>query len=617
MGKKIVYGAEAREALKRGIDKNANAVKVTLGPKGRNVVIAHKNFQGGTYVQSTKDGVTVSKSIVLSDNLENAGNVAIQQVANQTAKEAGDGTTTSCVLAQYIITEGLKAVTDGANPVELKKGMEIACEHVVSRLKELSIPVTDKMLTQVATIAANNDEELGKIIGEMFNKIGKDGIVSVETSKVPETYVEFIDGYVIDKGMVHPLFSTDAKRMVAEYNNPLICIAPDAHLTYFKELLPLLTQLYNPSEFNPEPNHEQALILIVHDIDGEALGTLIQNRKEGDMPIVVLRAPSVGDYRKEICFDIATVTGATVLCDETGHYIDKVQVHSWCQNNNNEPDRAEIIHLGRCEKIIISATSCVILNGAGSKKAIEERTEGIKTQIAEYKDVEQQNGQDDYGREVLRIRLSKITGAAAKLFVFGKTDVEIGERKDRIDDAIRATKCAMMEGVVPGGGIALIRCEPTDESRKIPDSPTVIKGYDIIIDALFEPLRQIVENSGLSYIDIANVLNTNSVVLNHEDIPKGHTATELLEIYHRTGKIGITIETPFLWFWKKLSIYHVPFRTLKPKPVNFGFNAKTNMFEDLVLSGVIDPTKVVRTALENAISVASLVLITEVLNVEE
>lgn len=574
MGKKIVYGAEAREALKRGIDKNANAVKVTLGPKGRNVVISHKNFQGGTYVQSTKDGVTVSKSIVLSDNLENAGNVAIQQVANQTAKEAGDGTTTSCVLAQYIITEGLKAVTDGANPVELKKGMEIACEHVVSRLKELSIPVTDKMLTQVATIAANNDEELGKIIGEMFNKIGKDGIVSVENSKVPETYVEFIDGYVIDKGMVHPFFSTDAKRMVAEYNNPLICIAPDAHLTYFKELLPLLTQLYNPSEFNPEPNHEQALILIVHDIDGEALGTLIQNRKEGDMPIVVLRAPSVGDYRKEICFDIAAVTGATVLCDETGHYIDKVQVHSWCQGRANEPDVATIMHLGTCEKIIISATSCVILNGAGNKKAIEDRTEGIKTQIANYKDVEQQNGQDDYGREVLRIRLSKITGAAAKLFVFGKTDVEIGERKDRIDDAIRATKCAMIEGIVPGGGVALLRCKHpyvgVPDSFK--ESFDAGKGFTIIQKALEVPFGQIILNCGRT--DAADILDK----INNPPI---------IENFENTNQL------------------------------NYGYNAKTDTCEDLVQSGVIDPTKVVRTALENAISVASLVLITEVLNVEE
>jgi len=542
MSKTLQYGKEARQSLMRGADKMANAVKVTLGPKGRNVVISRASFD----VHSTKDGVTVANNINLSDPIEQVGAHLIKEVALKTAQDSGDGTTTATVLAQYILNEGMKLVDDGANPMELKKGIDKAVEIVVAVLQKMSIPVQDDNLNDIATIAANNDSELGKIIGDAFKKIGKDGIISVEDSKKGDTYIELVKGYTFDRGYISPHFSTNSEKMICEYENPFILLAPEKKISFMAEIIPILDQIYN----DPNMRH-RALVVICDDMDGEALATLVVNKVKSGMPVVAVKAPYFQEYRKQMCEDIAILTGATPLTDE--HGINVMQ--------------AKIEHLGRCDKITVSQTQCTIIEGGGYKDSIADRTKSIQVQI--------EDETNDYAKEKLQERLSKLSGTAAILHVGAKSDVELKEKKDRIDDAIRATKAAMLEGIVPGGGTALIRCAPF---LSIPTYKDIDfqSGFGIIKKALEVPLRQIVQNCG------ADVEFICATVMNKK------------------------IKVPW---WKKQ-----PFQT--PCVQNDGYNAKTGFYQNLVSSGVIDPTKVVRIALENAASVAGMMLTTECLAVE-
>lgn len=529
MSKKILFNKEARAALKRGVDTIADAVKVTLGPKGRNVVISRATYD----VHSTKDGVTVANNITLADPVEQVGAQLIREVAQKTAQDSGDGTTTATVLAQYIFNEGMRLVDDGANPTEIKKGMEKAVEYVVAALQKMSTPVKGDNLTHVATIAANNDAELGKIIGEAFDKIGKEGLIDVRDSKKQDTYMELVKGYTFDRGYISPYFSTNPEKMICEYENPLILLAPEKKISYIVELMPILEQIYN----NPE-TERRALLVICDDMDGEALATLVVNKVKKGMPVVAVRAPYFNEYRKLMCEDIATLTKATPLTDEHGIPIEKCLLE----------------HLGTCAKITVSASQCTMIEGGGQANRIAERTKSIQVQI--------EDEQNEYAKEKLQERLSKICGTAAILHVGAKSDVELKEKKDRVDDAIRATKAAMLEGIVPGGGTALIRCMGSIVFDK-DDSLDFKKGLTVVLSALEVPLKQIVENCGAdATVVVPAVINM------HEEITE------------------------------------------------WGYNAKLSRHEDLIEAGVIDPTKVVRIALENAVSVAGMMLTTECLAVE-
>lgn len=524
MSKKIQYSVDARDGLKRGVDALANAVKVTLGPKGRNVVI-DKKF-GSPAI--TKDGVTVAKEIELKDPIENMGAQMVKEVASKTADQAGDGTTTATVLAQAIVTAGLKNVTAGANPMDLKRGIDKAVEAVVENLKSQSQKVGDdyQKIQQVASISANNDEIIGKLIADAMAKVGKEGVITVEEAKGTETEVKTVEGMQFDRGYLSPYFVTNADKMEADLDQPFILIY-DKKISNMKELLPILEQVVQTGK---------PLLIIAEDIEGEALATLVVNKIRGSLKIAAVKAPGFGDRRKAMLEDIAILTGGTVISEERGFKL----------------ENADLTYLGKAEKINIDKDNTTIINGAGKKEDITGRVNQIKAQI--------ENTTSDYDREKLQERLAKLAGGVAVLYIGAATEVEMKEKKDRVDDALHATRAAVEEGIVAGGGVAYIRSlEALEKLKGVNEDETT--GIAIIRRAIEEPLRQIVANAG----------GEGSVVINKVREGKG----------------------------------------------DFGYNARTEVFENLIAAGVIDPTKVTRVALQNAASAAAMILTTECALVEE
>lgn len=518
MAKDIKFNIEARDNLKAGVDKLANAVKVTLGPKGRNVVI-DKKFGAP---QITKDGVSVAKEIELADPFENMGAQMVKEVASKTADMAGDGTTTATVLAQSIIAVGLKNVTAGANPMDLKRGIDKAVSVVVANLKSQSVEVGDdiKKIEEVATISANNDNTIGALIAEAMGKVKKEGVITVEEAKGTDTTVEVVEGMQFDRGYLSPYFITDTEKMEVSLENPFILLT-DKKVSTMKDLLPVL---------EPVAQQGRALLIIAEDIDGEALATLVVNKLRGALKIAAVKAPGFGDRRKEMLEDIAILTGGTVISEEKGLRL----------------DGATLEMLGRAEKVSINKENTTIVNGAGAKDAIENRVSQIRKQI--------EISTSDYDKEKLQERLAKLAGGVAVLYVGAATEMEMKEKKDRVDDALSATRAAVEEGVVPGGGIAYIRAIDAIETLKGDNEDETI-GIQIVKRAIEEPLRQIVENAG----------GEGSVIVQKVKEGKG----------------------------------------------DFGYNARLDKFENLFEAGVIDPTKVSRIALENAASVAGMFLTTE------
>ncbi|KAB2869793.1 MAG: chaperonin GroEL [Bacteroidales bacterium] len=516
--KVLNFDTEARDKLKRGVDQLANAVKVTLGPKGRNVVI-EKKFGSQ---QVTKDGVTVAKEIELSDPFENVGAQMVKEVASKTADNAGDGTTTATVLAQSIVNVGLKNVTAGANPMDLKRGIDKGVAKVIEHLKKQTIAVGDdyQKIEQVATISANNDNEIGKLIAEAMKKVKKEGVITVEEAKGIETTVEVVEGMQFDRGYISPYFITDPEKMITVLENPFILIT-DRKISTMKDLLPVL---------EPVAQAGRALLIIAEDIDGEALATLVVNKLRGSLKIAAVKAPGFGDRRKEMLEDIAILTGGVVISEEKGLRL----------------DGAKMDMLGRAEKITLDKENTTIVNGGGAKESIDKRIAQIKVQI--------ENTTSDYDREKLQERLAKLAGGVAVLYVGAATETEMKEKKDRVDDALNATRAAVEEGIIPGGGVAYIRAiEALENQKGINDDETT--GILIVKRAIEEPLRQIVANAGLE----------GSVIV----------------------------------------------QKVKEGKDDFGYNAQSDKFENLYKSGVIDPTKVARVALENAASIAGLLLTTE------
>lgn len=525
MAKEIIFDQKARDAIKKGVDALANAVKVTLGPKGRNVII-DKKFGSPTI---TKDGVTVAKEIELPDAVQNLGAQMLKEVASKTSDVAGDGTTTATVLAQAIITAGLKNVTAGANPMDLKRGIEKAVEAVVADLKKQSKSVGDdiKKIEQVATISANNDHTIGKLIAEAMAKVKKEGVITVEEAKGTETTVEVVEGMQFDRGYISPYFVTNADKMETVLEHPYILLY-EKKLSNMKELLPVL-------EKSVATGHP--LLIIAEDIDGEALATLVVNKIRGSLKIAAVKAPGFGDRRKAMMEDIAILTSAIFISEESGYKL----------------ENADLSYLGRAEKITIDKDNTTIVNGSGKKADITSRISQIKAQI--------ENTTSDYDKEKLQERLAKLAGGVAVLYVGAATEVEMKEKKDRVDDALHATRAAVEEGIVPGGGVAYIRAaEALDKLKGENEDETT--GIAIIRRALDEPLRQIVANAGT--ID-------GSIVVQKVKEGKG----------------------------------------------DFGFNARSEKYENMFAAGVIDPTKVARVALENAASIASMVLTTECILAEE
>lgn len=524
MAKEIYFDVEAREKLKRGVDALANAVKVTLGPKGRNVVIG-KKF-GAPHV--TKDGVSVAKEIELKDGIENIGAQIVKEVASKTADIAGDGTTTATVLAQAIITAGLKNVAAGANPMDLKRGIDKAVIEIVKSLKAISKEVgsdNDK-IKQIASISANNDETIGALIAEAMKKVGNEGVITVEEAKGTETEVKTVEGMQFDRGYLSPYFVTNTEKMIAELERPYILIY-DKKISNMKELLPIL---------EPVAQSGKPLLIIAEDVDGEALATLVVNRIRGALKIAAVKAPGFGDRRKAMLEDIAILTGGQVIAEERGYTL----------------ENATLDMLGTAEKVEIDKDNTTIVNGAGEKEAIDLRVNQIKAQI--------ESTSSDYDKEKLQERLAKLAGGVAVLYVGATTEVEMKEKKDRVDDALAATRAAVEEGIVPGGGVALIRAiEVLENLKGANDDETT--GILIAKRAIEEPLRQIVANAG------------------------GEGAVIVQKV--REGKD------------------------------DFGYNARTDVFENLYEAGVIDPTKVTRIAIENAASIASLLLTTEAVIADE
>ncbi len=518
MAKEIKFDIEARDQLKKGIDALANAVKITLGPKGRNVVI-EKKFGAP---QITKDGVTVAKEIELEDPFENVGAQMVKEVASKTNDDAGDGTTTATVLAQSIVQVGLKNVTAGANPMDLKRGIDKAVEAVVKNLKEQSNEVGDdnKKIEQVAAISANNDPAIGALIAEAMSKVKKEGVITVEEAKTSETSVEVVEGMQFDRGYISPYFVTDTEKMEAVLESPLILIH-DKKISTMKDLLPILEKAAQTGK---------PLLIISEDVDGEALATLVVNKLRGSLKIAAVKAPGFGDRRKEMLEDIAILTGGTVISEEKGLKL----------------EGAELDMLGSAEKITIDKENTTIVNGAGEKSNINARVAQIKKQI--------ENTTSDYDKEKLQERLAKLAGGVAVLYVGAASEVEMKEKKDRFEDALSATRAAVEEGIIPGGGIAYIRAVEALENLK-GDNADQNTGINIVRRALEEPIRQIVENSGLE----------GSVVVQAVKEGKG----------------------------------------------DYGYNASTEKYENLFEAGVIDPTKVARIALENAASIAGMFLTTE------
>ncbi|MCK6611610.1 MAG: chaperonin GroEL [Bacteroidia bacterium] len=524
MTKKISYSVDARDGLKRGVDALANAVKVTLGPKGRNVVI-DKKF-GSPAV--TKDGVSVAKEIELKDPIENMGAQMVKEVASKTADIAGDGTTTATVLAQAIIASGLKNVAAGANPMDLKRGIDKAVEAVVEGLKNQSQNVGDdyQKIQQVATISANNDEVIGKLIADAMQKVGKEGVITVEEAKGTETEVKTVEGMQFDRGYLSPYFVTNADKMEADLDAPYILIY-DKKVSNMKELLPILEAVVQTGK---------PLVIIAEDVEGEALATLVVNKIRGALKIAAVKAPGFGDRRKAMLEDIAILTGGTVISEERGFKL----------------ENADITFLGRAEKITIDKDNTTIINGAGKPEDIKARVNQIKAQM--------ESTTSDYDREKLQERLAKLAGGVAVLYIGAATEVEMKEKKDRVDDALHATRAAVEEGIVAGGGVAYIRAIESLEKLKGANEDENT-GIAIIKRAVEEPLRQIVANAG----------GEGSVVVNK----------------------------------------------VKEGKADYGYNARTEAYENLIGAGVIDPTKVSRVALQNAASVASMILTTECILAEE
>jgi chaperonin GroEL len=532
MAKQIVHGEESRQAILRGVNLLADAVKVTLGPKGRNVVI-EKKFGSPTI---TKDGVTVAKEIELRDPLENMGAQMVREVASKTSDVAGDGTTTATVLAQAIFREGVKTVAAGANPMALKRGIEKAVTIIAGKLDKegnrvngeldkLSKPVTGEMIAQVGTISANNDETIGKIIAEAMKKVGKDGVITVEESKTLETQLEVVEGMQFDRGYLSPYFVTDPERMEVAIENAYILIN-EKKISSMKDLLPLLEQIAKSGK---------PLLIIAEDVEGEALATLVVNKLRGTLQVAAVKAPGFGDRRKAMLQDIAILTGGKAITEDLGIKLENVQISD----------------LGQAKKITIDKDNTTVVEGKGKHAEIEGRVKEIRSQI--------DKTTSDYDREKLQERLAKLVGGVAVIKVGAATETEMKEKKARVEDAMHATRAAVEEGIVPGGGVALARCAASLEKVKAEGDEQI--GINIVKRAITEPLRMIAENAG----------EEGAVVL---------------------GKV------------------------LDAKETNYGYNAFSNEYEDLVKAGVLDPTKVVRTALQNAGSIASLMLTTEALVAE-
>jgi chaperonin GroEL len=518
MAKQITYGDESRQAVLRGVNRLADAVKVTLGPKGRNVVL-DKKF-GSPLI--TKDGVTVAKEIELKEPLENMGAQMVREVASKTSDVAGDGTTTATVLAQSIYREGIKNVTAGANPMELKRGIEIAVKAVTESLKSLSKPVKGKMIAQVGTISANNDETIGNIIAEAMEKVGKDGVITVEEAKSMETSLEVVEGMQFDRGYLSPYFVTDPERMEVVLENALVLIH-EKKISSMKDLLPVLEQVAKLGK---------PLLIIAEDVEGEALATLVVNKLRGTLHVAAVKAPGYGDRRKAMLEDIAILTGGKAITEDLGIKLENVKLDD----------------LGKAKKITIDKDNSTIVEGGGKPKDIEGRVKQIRTQVEETT--------SDYDREKLQERLAKLVGGVAVIKVGAATETEMKEKKARVEDAMHATKAAVEEGIVPGGGVALLRSVKAVEALK--ETGDVQVGVNIIKRVLEEPLRQIAQNAGYE------------------------------------GAVVVA-------------------KVREEKKPEVGFNALIDKYEDLVEAGVIDPTKVVRSALQNASSIASLLLTTEAL----
>ena len=517
MAKEIAYDIEARATLKKGVDKLANAVRITLGPKGRNVVI-EKKFGPPTI---TKDGVTVAKEIDLEDQLENIGAQMLREVASKTSDIAGDGTTTATVLAQSIIAEGLKNVTAGANPMEIKKGIDLAKDSVIEFISKISKDIPDlNQIAQVATISANDDQEIGSKIAEAMDKVGKDGVITVEESKTAETYLEFVEGMQFDRGYLSPYFVTNSDSMEADLEDPYVLVH-DKKISNMKDLLPLLEKVVQAGK---------PILIIAEDLEGEALATLVVNKLRGGLKVVAVKAPGFGDRRKAMLEDIAILTGATVISEEQGYKL----------------ENATLEYLGSCKKVVSDKDNTTLVNGGGGKNAIKARVNEIKVQI--------EKTTSDYDKEKLQERLAKLSGGVAVLNVGAATEVEMKEKKARVDDALHATRAAVEEGIVAGGGVALLRASLQLDDIKATASEKV--GVDIMKRALEAPIRQICENAGLE----ASII-----------------VQKVLE-----GKN------------------------------DFGFDAREEKYVNMFKAGIIDPAKVARVAVENAASIAGLLLTTEV-----
>jgi chaperonin GroEL len=521
--KELEFNTEARAKLKRGIDQLAEAVKVTLGPKGRNVVI-DKKFGSPTV---TKDGVTVAKEIELSDPIENMGAQMVKEVATKTSDLAGDGTTTATVLAQAIFREGLKNVTAGANPMELKRGIDKAVEAVVEELRKLSAPSAGKKeIAQVGTISANNDKEIGNLIAEAMEKVGKDGVITVEEARGLETTLETVDGMQFDRGYLSPYFVTDPEKMEAVLEDAYILIH-DKKISAMKELLPILEKVAQSG---------RPLVIIAEDVDGEALATLVVNKLRGTLKVAAVKAPGFGDRRKEMLRDIAVLTGGQVISEEVGFKL----------------ENATLNDLGRAKRVVVDKDNTTLVDGKGKEGDIQGRINEIKAAI--------EKTTSDYDREKLQERLAKLSGGVAVINVGAATETEMKEKKARVEDALHATRAAVEEGIVAGGGVALIRAQSALERIRGTEDEKI--GVDIVRRALEEPIRMIAQNAGAE------------------------------------GSIVVA-------------------KVKEAKEKNFGYNAATDTYEDLVKAGVIDPTKVTRTALQNAASIAGLLLTTECVVVEK
>jgi len=518
MAKQIFFDIEARNRMKKGVDTLANAVKVTLGPKGRNVVI-EKKFGAP---QVTKDGVTVAKEIELEDPIENMGAQMVKEVASKTADIAGDGTTTATVLAQAIISEGLKNVAAGANPMDLKRGIDKAVAKVVENLKAQSQTIGNdsKKIQQVASISANNDETIGKLIAEAFGKVGKEGVITVEEAKGTDTTVDVVEGMQFDRGYISPYFVTNSEKMEVELQNPYILIY-DKKISAMKDILHILEKVAQSG---------RPLVIIAEDLEGEALATLVVNKLRGTLKVAAVKAPGFGDRRKEMLQDIAILTAGTVISEELGYKL----------------EAADLSSLGQAASITIDKDNTIVVGGKGKKADITARVNQIKAQV--------ENTTSDYDKEKLQERLAKLSGGVAVLYIGAATEVEMKEKKDRVDDALHATRAAVEEGIVPGGGVSFIRATEALEKFKGANEDETT-GIAIVKRAIEEPLRQIVINSGIE------------------------------------GSIVV--------------------QKIKEGKGDFGFNARTEVYENLLKAGVIDPTKVTRIALENAASIAGMLLTTE------